>query len=128
MDKFTVFYTDGTQFSGEPFKRDWSKIDSTKQIIKLEYMLGNACIIMEGYKQYNHLIEHIAIAGKKDRIEKIYLMGRTDGDTEIIILALREGKIYKQSKPCYQEYGKQLLAGWQKGKLDNPKSTFKQIK
>lgn len=125
MDKFTVFYDDESHFSGNPLKRDWNKIDSTKKIIKLEYNLGNILIIMEGYKQYNHTKERLGMG--RNGIGRILLMGRTNGDTEIIIIDLIKKKIGKQLKPCYEEYGKQILAGWQEGKLNNPKSTFKKL-
>jgi len=125
MNKFTVFYNDGTNFSGNPLKSEWKKIDDTKQIIKLEYILDKICITMEGYKQFNHLLECVAFGQKG--IQKIFLMGRTNEQTEIIILDLKLNKIYKDFKPCYREYGEQILDGWQEGLLSTPKSSFKKI-
>ena len=126
MNKFTVFYDDGTNFSGDPFKSEWKKIDVTRQIIKLEYILSNFCVVMEGYRQYNHLLEYIAMGQKS--ISRILLMGRTFDNTEIIVFNLKTNKIYKEIKPLYREYGDQILNGWQKGMLMTPKSTFKKIK
>ena len=126
MNKFTVFYDDGTNFSGDPFKSEWNNINVTKQIIKLEYVLGNSCVILEGYKQYNHLLEYVGLGQKG--ITRILLMGRTNDNTEIIVIDLKQNKIYKDFKPIYQEYGKQILNGWQKGMLMIPKSTMKKIK
>ena len=125
MNQFTVFYNDDTQFTGDPFKSDWKKLDDTKQIIKLEYMLGNFCIVMQGFKQYNHLLECVALGVKK--ITKVLLMGRQEGDTLIIVFDLKSNKIYKQSKPYGEEYGKQILSGWYAGILNEPKAYFKQI-
>lgn len=126
MNKFTVFYDDGTNFSGDPFKSEWNNIDVARQIIKLEYIYGNFCIIMEGYRMYNHLLECVGLGQKG--ITRILLMGRTNDNTEIIVIDLKYNKIYKEFKPLYQEYGKQILNGWQKGMMMKPKSTFKKMK
>lgn len=125
MNKFTVFYSDGTNFSGNPLQRDWDKIDVVKQIIKLEYLYDKVSIVMEGYKQYNHLKEMHGMS--RTGLAKIMLMGRTNNNTEIIVLDLKKNKIYKEFKPIYQEYGKQILRGWQKGMLMIPKSMWKTL-
>ncbi len=125
MNKFTVFYNDGTQFSGDPMKHDWNLIDDTKQIIKLQYLYGNSCVIMENYGQYNHFKELLGLSRKG--IARILLMGRKEDTTDIIIFDLKNKKIYKEEKPLYQEWGIQILAGWQRGLLNNPKSYFKKI-
>ena len=119
MNKFTVFYNDGTQFSGNPIKSDCNLIDDTKQIIKLEYVLGNSCVIMEGYGSYNHLKEKLGL--QQRGILRILLMGRKKNTTDIIIFDMRDKKIYVEEKPIYKEYNKQILAGWQKGLLTNPR-------
>lgn len=126
MNKFTVFYEDGTNFSGNPLKSEWKKIDVTKKIIKLEYFAGDFCITMEGFRQYNHLLECVGFGNKG--ITKILLMGRTFEQTEIVVLDLQRHKIYKDFKPLYREYGEQILDGWQKGMLTTPKSSLKKIK
>jgi hypothetical protein len=125
MNKFTVFYEDGTKFEGDPLARDWNKIDETKSIVKLEYYFNNVGVMMEGYKQYNHALEH-AYTGKKG-LQRILLMGRTNEESELIILDLANNKCYKDYKPAYREYGDQILNGWQKGKLGTPKAAFKKI-
>lgn len=125
MNKFIVTYEDNTQFSGNPLESEWKNIDQNKKIFKLEYILDKIYILLEGYKQYNHLIEYIALGQKG--INKIFLMGRTNEETEIIVLDIRQNKIYKDFKPCYREYENQILSGWQDGILSIPKSTFKRI-
>jgi hypothetical protein len=125
MNKFTVFYADTTEFSGDPFNSEWKKIDDTKQIIKVQYVCGNSCIIMEGYEEYNHTLECIGLGQKG--IARILLMGRTSGETEIVVLDIRQHKIYKDFKPRYREYGSQILDGWQQGKLTTPKCFFKKL-
>ena len=125
MNKFIVTYEDNTTFSGDPLNSDWIKIDESKKIIKLDYLLDKILISMEGYKQYNHLLECVGLGGKG--IQRILLMGRTNAETEIIVLDLKQNKVYKDFKPCYREYGNQILNGWQEGLLNNPKSNFKKI-
>ena len=120
MNKFTVFYTDNTQFSGDPFKKDWIKIDESKQIVKLEYVLGNCNAKMSGFKQYNHCKERLGLQVKG--YGKVILFGRTDGNSLLIIFDLLKNEIYKITKPYGQEYGKQIIAGWQRGKLNNPEA------
>lgn len=126
MNKFIVYYEDGTQFSGNPLKHDWYKIDETLKIIKFEYFFGKIGIVMEGFRQYNHLLEYHELGGKK--LRRILLMGRTHDQTDIIVLDLKFNKVYKEVKPIYREYGKQILNGWQKGMLTTPQIKFKNLK
>ncbi len=120
MNKFKILYTDGTEFEGDPFGGGWNQINVTKQIAKLEYVLGNSCIIMEGFKQYNHFKERLGLQVKG--YSKVILMGRTDGNTLLIIFDLLKKKIYHIEKPCGEEYGKQILAGWIDGLLTTPEA------
>ncbi|KKK78528.1 hypothetical protein LCGC14_2842680 [marine sediment metagenome] len=126
MNKFTVFYEGGSQFSGGPLDHDWYKIDEGKKIIKLEYFLDKIGVMLEGYIEYNHCLEYAAMGAKG--VQRILLMGRTNEETEIVVLDLKQNKVYKDYKPKYREYGEQILNGWQKGKLDKPKAVFKKIK
>ncbi len=125
MNKFKVLYTDGTEFEGDPFEGDWKKLDDTKQIVKLEYVLGNSCIIMEGFKEYNHCKERLGLQVKG--YSKVILMGRGEGNSLLIIFDLLENKIYKVEKPYGEEYGKQILDGWQEGQLVKPTVRFKKL-
>jgi hypothetical protein len=54
-------------------------------------------------------------------------MGRTAEATEIIVINLKAKKIYKESKDKYREYGNQILNGWKRGNLQNPKCYFKKL-
>lgn len=125
MNRFKILYTDNTEFQGDPLQKDWVKIDDTKQIAKLEYVLGNSCILMEGFKEYNHLKECLGL--QMQGYSKILLMGRSDGNTVIIVFDLQKQNIYQMEKPYGEEYGKQILRGWQKGKLNNPSVKFKKL-
>ncbi len=73
IPKFTVFYSDGTNFSGNPLTLDWIKIPVTQQIIQLHYLLGNQFVVMEGYKEYNHCKENLGLQARG--ITKFLLMG-----------------------------------------------------
>lgn len=126
MNKFTVFYESGTKFEGNPLEHDWYKIDESKKIIKLEYFFNNIGVKMEGYREYNHCLEYTSMGAKG--LQRILLMGRTNGETAIVVLDFVKNKVYKDYKPVYREYGDQILNGWQKGKLDNPKASFKKVK
>jgi len=126
MKQFKVTYEDATTFVGNPLKREWNNIDVTKKIIKLEYVLEDRVITLEGYRQYNHLIEYVAFAQKG--INKIMLMGRTFDMTEILVIDLKTKQIYKKETPIYKEYGQQILAGWQKGMMMTPKMTMRKFK
>ena len=64
MNKFIVTYEDNTEFSGDPLKPEWSKIDETKKIIKLEYILDKIYVCMEGYSQYAHFKECVGFGQK----------------------------------------------------------------
>ena len=125
MNQFTVLYSDGTHFSGDPLKSEWKNIDESKQIIKLQYILGNHCVVMEGYSQYNHTLECVGLGAKG--VTRILLMGRKEEETEIVVFDLIKKNLYKEVKPKYQEYGNQILDGWQEGLINNPKSYFKKV-
>ena len=125
MNGFKILYTDKSIFEGDPFVGDWVKVDNTKQIAKLEYVLGDSFIIMEGFKQYNHLKERVGLQVKG--YTKVILMGRTEGNSTLIIFDLLKNKIHKVQKPYGEEYGKQILSGWKQGMLNNPKVYFKKL-
>ena len=99
IPKFTVFYSDGTNFSGNPLTLDWIKIPVTQQIIQLHYLLGNQFVVMEGYKEYNHCKENLGLQARG--ITKFLLMGREEKRTLIITFDFIKKKLYKE----YKNYG-----------------------
>lgn len=115
MNKFIVTYTDGTKLEGDAFNGDWKKVDDTKQITKLEYVLGNCSAMMQGFKQYNHFKERLG--GQVQGYSNVVLMGRTNGNTLLIIFDLLKNQIHKVEKAYGNEYGRQILNGWQDGLL-----------
>ena len=124
MNKFKITFIDESSFEGNPFNSEWKKMDD-KPISKLEYILGNNYISMEGYNQYNHTLECTGMGVKG--ISRILLMGRKEETTDIIIFDLKKNTLYKEEKEKYREYGNQILDGWMPGDLKNPRSYFKRI-
>ena len=122
---FKILYTDGTEVEGDSFEGDWKQLNVTKEIAKLQYVLGNSCVVMEGFKEYNHLKECVGLQVKG--YTKVILMGRTNGKSLVIIFDLINNKIVKLEKPYGEEFGKQVLDGWRKGKLDNPRANIKNL-
>ena len=120
--RFTVQYEDDTSFSGFTMERDWMKIDESKKIIRAIFVFNNSQVILEGYKQYNHVIEKVAFG--KSGISRFMYMGRKENSTDIFVIDLLNKRMFKKELPIYQEYGKQILNGWQEGKLNNPRMLF----
>ncbi len=125
MNGFKILYTDGTEAEGDSFKGDWKQLNVTKQIAKLQYVLGNSCVVMEGFKEYNHLKERVGLQVKG--YTKVLLMGRTNGNSLVIIFDLIKKNILKIEKPYGEEWGKQILDGWQEGQLTKPTVRFKKL-
>ena len=126
MIKFIVLYSDKTHFSGDPLKRDWDNIDESKKIVRFVYQFDNRCLVLEGFKQYNHCKERLGLQGKG--IGKILIMGRREKDTLVITFDLVKNKIFQKMVSHEKEYGKQIIAGWKEGILKEPKAYFKDLK
>ena len=118
MNQFTIHYDDFTTFVGNPLNSDWMKIDEEKKIAKLEYIFGSIKIDMCGYKQYNHLLECVAMGSQG--IAKIFLMGREENRTEVVLIDLTKQSISKCYKELGSEYENQILTGWKEGELSEP--------
>jgi len=120
MEGFKLYFEDGTSFEGKSIpKSDW-RIAPEKKIIKMEYTMGNQTKVLEGYKQYNHLVENCAVLGAGVAIRAVLLMGRTEGQTTIITFDIQHKKVFIEHKEYGEEYGKQILAGWKDGILKEP--------
>jgi len=120
MNGFKLYFEDGTSFMGQSIpKSDWSKAPE-KKIIKMEYTLGNQTRVLQGYKQYNHLIENYAILGAGVSIRAVYLMARRKTTTLIITFDIQNKRVFIRHVKYGNEYGKQILSGWKEGLLNNP--------
>lgn len=124
MLKFILYYKDKEEFVGDPLKGDWNNAPNDN-ITSMTYLLGSRVIIFQGYKQYNHLLEHNKLLNSKNsQIRKIFLMGRKEYKTEIITIDLAEEQIYRNMVNIGHEYGNQILTGWKEGILNAPKCFF----
>lgn len=119
MNKFVVYYKDGSSFQGNPFQTDWKKVDPDKIVTKFEYYMPKFKITMEGYKQYNHLLECVGFG--KTNINKIMLMGRKNEYTDIVIIDLKRNIVSQGERSYGKEYGNQILDGWVNGELNDPR-------
>lgn len=116
----------GTTVLGSGFEGDWKNIGDDFKITELEYTFGDIKITMTGYKQYNHLLECVALGAKG--IVKIMLMGRTQDYTDIIGFDLKAKQLFRERKSIGEEYGKQILSGWKEGVLNEPQTKVERIK
>ena len=118
---FSIEFDDGTKFKGESLPNSqWNKIPK-KTIKTIVYNIGNRLILLEGYKQYNHLHHNQALmVGKKHFVSKVLLMGRTQDTTQIIEIDLTSGRIVPYVRNHGKEFMNQILSGWNEGVLHNP--------
>lgn len=120
-DKPTDCLSHGNGFCG-----DWTKVDDNNKILRLTYVFGDIKVVMSGYKEYNHLLEYIALGVKG--VTKIMLMGRDSEKTTIITFDLKTKKISKDIRYHGKEYGNQILSGWKNGELNTPETKVERIK
>lgn len=117
---FKIYYLNGEIFEGNALEGDWKKINDNCMISKMEYYLGNVKITMAGYKEYNHLLECVALG--QQGIQKIFLMGREEDRTFIVTFDLKTKQLTKEFKPYGEEYENQILSGWKDGDYKEPKT------
>jgi len=118
---FKLTYEDGSDFNGKSIDGSWNKAPNGK-LSKLEYQYTySKRLLLQGYKEYNHLVEKIAVIGKKEPIiSRIFIMGRGEAYTDIFIIDLRTRNVTKTQSPIGQEYNGQVINGWKEGLLNNP--------
>lgn len=133
---FRLSFDDNTQYSGGSFKGEWNK-SPDKIIKKLEFEFGNSYVCLKGYEEYNHLYERIAF--QTSYVSKLFLMGREENRTIVIMYDFMKKEIFKRYVSVGHEYCvevtddegivieliPQLLQGWKQGKLNNPKYDIK---
>lgn len=123
LPTFTVEYTDGTSFTGESLRGDWYSI--IKPIKSLKFSFGKITTLLTDFKSYNHLVEKLAIVGKKGEIITKYLiMGRVENQTYIFEYDLKANRARKHIVAIGQEYNGQLITGWKNG-IEDGKPRFK---
>ena len=70
---YKLFLTEG-EYTGKSTDGSWKQAPNIP-IIKMEYYYTmNRKLVLQGYKEYNHLVEKIAVLGKKETIiTKIFI-------------------------------------------------------
>lgn len=132
---FILKFTDNTTFKGHSFNYDWQKAPN-KEILSMAFIFGETHAILRGFKEYNHLYLREWRQNKGEIISALFLMGRSDTRTEIIIFDF----ILKKGFKVLTKYGKEypirefdskgnfkkfrfeprLINNWKKGKLNKP--------
>lgn len=117
---YKIFLTEG-EFSGKSTDGSWKKAPDVP-IVKMEYYYTmTRKLVLQGYKEYNHLVEKMAIVGTNETIlSKIFVMGRTETETHIFTIDLRSRRVSSSVVPIGQEYNGQVISGWKPGVLNNP--------
>lgn len=125
---YKLFLEEG-EFSGKSTDGSWNNIPD-KNILRMEYSYTmTRKLILKGYKEYNHLVEKIAIIGSKQEvISKIIICGRTNVNTDVFTIDLKTRVITHKRVDIGQEYNGQILRGWKNGVLNDPGfDDFKEI-
>lgn len=124
---FNITFNDNSCFLGESFNSDWLKVPELP-IQRLIFSFGGLRLTLNGYEEYNHLIENIALMGKRNIVSKILIIGRKHNDAYIFEFDLRNKKFQKNVLPIGQEYNNMILKGWKKGISTEPKYLIEKIR
>jgi len=140
---FILKFTDNTLFKGGSFNHEWQKAPD-KEILSLDFIFGETHVLFKGYKEYNHLYLREWGQNIKTRTSALFLMGRTETKTEIIIFdfILKKGfKVITQYGWEYpiKEFDKEgnflkfrfeprMINNWKKGKLEIPHCYVNKLK
>jgi hypothetical protein len=94
----------------------------TDPIQRVKYDFCGKKITMEGYEEYNHLVEKIySIIGNAPSTRYVYLMGKTQNKIEIIILDQKNNRYKRCESKIGEEYNGRPSTGWKKGSpTENP--------
>ena len=110
----TLFYADDTFFTGQSLNGDWKKAPE-KPIKEMVYVLGEKTIKLTGFKEYNHCVEIIHTITKQKSIARILLMGRNEKTSDLIVIDLKQKKVFKQTVLHGKEYNGMIITGWKEG-------------
>ena len=118
---YKVYFTDNSVFEGGTLNNSkWNDMPN-KSIIKIEYRLGKAGIMLSGYESYNHLVERSRfMTGNYERITKVILLGKKMSQVDVIIYDLIKKTVVKKQLEYGKEYNNRPTTGWKKGHLSSP--------
>lgn len=117
---YKLFLQEGI-FTGKSIDGSW-KTPLDTPILKMEYYYTmSRKLVLQGYKEYNHLVEKLAVIGTgQEVLSKIIICGRTNVNTDVFTIDLKTRLISHKQVEIGQEYNRQELRGWKIGLLDNP--------
>jgi hypothetical protein len=115
MSLFSIVYNDETTFEGGTvLDSKWN--DIIKPIKSLTYHLGNISIYLEGYKEYNHILEITTILNSNQPfISKILLLAYDGNKVIIFKFDLIKQTFNKVIRIKDREYNKKPASGWKRG-------------
>lgn len=140
---FTLKFSDNTPFHGHSFNHDWEKVPN-KPILSLDFVFNQSHIQLKGYKEYHHLYMRNWQTKGNTHISALFLMGRKENSTDIIIydfinrqgfkVITQIGKEYpvekydKKGNFIMWSFDKRIITGWKKGILNQPHCAINKFK
>ena len=113
---YKINFEDGTEFQGGPVgESKWN--DMPKKWIKsLTYTIKDKEILLEGFEEYNHIVEHVNFIQKHGKlISQLILMGKKNNDVYKVILNFSTGKVSQEKCLYGTEYNGRKVLGWKNG-------------
>jgi len=111
---FKLEYVDGSEAYGNLFKGDWKKVPE-KEIKCIVFAFLNKRLKLEGFKEYNILVERCQSLSGGERILKVSVVGRKENGSEVWEFDLDLRQLKRIIKPCFMEFDGMMVRGWRKG-------------
>jgi hypothetical protein len=87
-------------------------------ITKLEYTVFKKTVVLSGFEEYNHQVEHaLNISSGQHTITKIMLLAKKAQIVHVITIDNINTRIYPEIVEYGKEYRGKALTGWKKGLL-----------
>jgi hypothetical protein len=115
---YKITFADGEFFlGGPPQDSKWANMPN-KPIRRIEYYIDRVSFCLEGYENYNHIIERVALLEQsKEHITKIFIMGRQGNYVFEAIYDLTFAKFFTRTTKYGEEYKNKPTLGWKVGIL-----------
>ena len=84
---FKIQFIDDTIFLGRSFNNDWN-LFTLKPIKRLTFSFDGVTIYLEGYEEYNHLIEHLDGVRKESKIGRSFQLVKCESFTNCFRISL----------------------------------------
>jgi hypothetical protein len=115
--KYKVFFIDGTSIESESMNSNWDSLPPIG-ITKLEYTVFKKTVVLSGFEEYNHQVEHaLNISSGQHTITKIMLLAKKAQIVHVITIDNINTRIYPEIVEYGKEYRGKALTGWKKGLL-----------